>query len=297
MPLLCPAAALFAQQHVSMLLSSVCMKALLACKACRGTSQPHAPLTVRCPPSPPLPSPPPSEPQYFVPNPLVYTIRTLQIIHDVAQTIFRATDTFIGGVLFQQVINQQGLPGGALTIFTTSGIGPVVLPGTRSAGALGCTLRPHVQQTTCSALWLAWLISRRPSRRQQQETPLPLRLLRAGIGNATSGGPATALRSDLPATTSATGTTINGPVAYAAKALAGLVSGAQQAIDLALQDAGAAAKDAVSRVDYSYQSVSQALTQLSDLLESNLMQASAQVQHAGADASLQHHDEPCWERA
>ena len=41
--------------------------------------------------------------QAVLPNPLVYTIRTLQLLRDVAQTVFRATDAFVGGVLFQQV--------------------------------------------------------------------------------------------------------------------------------------------------------------------------------------------------
>jgi hypothetical protein len=63
-------------------------------------------------------------------------VRTLQILRDVAQTIFRATDAFIGGVLFQQVINRQGLPGGSLLVTTTIGRGitPVIIPG---AGAEG----------------------------------------------------------------------------------------------------------------------------------------------------------------
>jgi hypothetical protein len=40
--------------------------------------------------------------QTLLPNPLVFIIRMLQLIRDVAQTIFRATDAFVGGILFQQ---------------------------------------------------------------------------------------------------------------------------------------------------------------------------------------------------
>lgn len=64
---------------------------------------------------------------------------------------------------------------------------------------------------------------------------------------------------------------INGPVAMGAKALAGLVSGAQQAIDLALQDIGASVKDAVSQAAGGYESLSQSLRQLSAELEGNFL--------------------------
>lgn len=80
--------------------------------------------------------------QYLLPNPLAYVARTLQLLRDVAQTIFRATDAFIGGVLFQQVINRQGLPGGSLLVTTTigggigGGITPVIIPGAGTEGEL-----------------------------------------------------------------------------------------------------------------------------------------------------------------
>jgi hypothetical protein len=61
-------------------------------------------------------------------------------------------------------------------------------------------------------------------------------------------------------------------VAVAAKALAGLVSGAQQAIDLALQDAGASVKDLLLRADYGFEGLSSTIQQLGDQLEGALMQ-------------------------
>jgi hypothetical protein len=64
-------------------------------------------------------------------------------------------------------------------------------------------------------------------------------------------------------------------VAFAAKALGGLISGAQQAMDLALQDSGASVKDLAMQAGYTYQGISSTIRQLGDQLEGTLMQVGA----------------------